>query len=127
MNRLPIVSIVKRFTFDSAHRLTGVPDDHPCKVLHGHTYTVEVEVKGSIDQAAGWLIDYREIKRIVKPFVDQLDHKFLNDIDGLHYTTAEEIAVWFWERIKPELPELSRVGVMETSTSGCDFYGDYGD
>ena len=127
MKKKPITAISKRFSFDAAHQLTGVSDGHPCGRLHGHSYGIEVEVKGAIDPVAGWVIDYREIKRVVQPLVDQLDHKFLNDVDGLEYTTAEDIAAWFWERIKPEMPLLTRVSVMETPTTRCDFYGEYRD
>ncbi len=127
MRKKPIAAISKSFSFDAAHRLTGVPDGHPCGELHGHSYGIEVEVKGAIDPDIGWVIDYREIKRVVQPLVDQLDHKFLNDVDGLKYTTAEDIATWFWERIKPEMPQLTRVSVMETSTNRCDFFGEYRD
>lgn len=127
MNRLPIVSIIKRFTFDSAHRLTGVKEDHPCGSLHGHTYTVEIEVKGVVNSETGWLVDFAEIKRIVKPLIDRLDHSYLNEIDGLKHTTSEDIAQWFWNRIKPEIRDLYRVGINETPSSGCNFFGEYDD
>ncbi|NQT33973.1 6-carboxytetrahydropterin synthase QueD [bacterium] len=127
MKKKPIVAISKRFSFDAAHQLTGVPDGHPCGELHGHSYSIEVEVKDAIDPGVGWVIDYREIKRVVQPLVDQLDHKFLNDVDGLEYTTAEDIAAWFWEKIKPKMPQLTRISVMETPTNRCDFYGEYRD
>lgn len=127
MSKLPIISIVKRFQFDSAHRLTGVPEDHPCSKLHGHTYNLEVEVKGVINPDLGWLIDYGDIKNIVKPLVDILDHSYLNEIEDLKYTTAEEIAVWLWIRIKPSIPDLYRVSVSETPSSGCNYFGEYND
>ena len=127
MKRRPYVAISKRFTFNSAHNLPGVSSDHPCDKLHGHTYTVEVEVRGHVEAEVGWLIDFEEIKQVVQPLVDQLDHSYLNEIEGLKHTTAEELAVWFWERIKPRLPSISRVTVMETPANRCDFYGEYGD
>jgi len=127
LNQLPIVSILKRFTFDSAHRLIGLPENHPCGKLHGHTYSVEIEVKGTINSETGWLVDFGEIKRIVKPLINHLDHNYLNEIDGLEHTTAEEVAQWFWNRIKPLLPELYRVGINETPSSGCNFFGEYDD
>ena len=123
----PVFNISKRFTFDAAHHLTGVQEDHPCGKLHGHTYTVEVEVRGTKDLKTGWVIDYSEIKEAVKPLVNQLDHSYLNDIEDLKFTTAEELSVWFWERVKPRLENLYRISMIETPTSRCDFYGEYHD
>jgi 6-pyruvoyltetrahydropterin/6-carboxytetrahydropterin synthase len=127
MKPTPVISIMKRFTFDSAHRLIGVPEGHPCGRLHGHTYILEVELKGVVNTETGWLKDYGEIKEIVKPFVDQLDHNCLNDIEGLTHTTSEEIAQWFWNRIKIHIPELYRIGINETPSSSCNYFGEFDD
>ncbi len=120
----PVVCISKRFRFDSAHRLPAVASEHSCSRLHGHTYTLEVEVKGRVDPEKGWLMDYDALKRAVKPLVAELDHHTLNEAEGLTNTTAEELAVWFWNRLKPRLPMLSRVSVSETPTTRCDYYGE---
>lgn len=125
MHPAPIVTIAKKFQFDSAHHLPMAPEGHKCREPHGHTYTVEVEVKGAVTGEHGWLVDYGEISRLVKPLVSQLDHADLNEIEGLTYTTAEELCAWFWERLKPDLPPLHRVSIMETPNTRCDFYGDY--
>ncbi len=119
----PVVHISKRFSFDSAHRLTEVPVGHPCGRMHGHTYTLEVEIKGKPDPATGWLMDFKDLKNLVQPLVDSLDHCCLNDVEDIDFGTAEEIAVWFWDRIKPDIPMLSRVTIFETPTSRCDYYG----
>lgn len=120
----PVVKICKQFKFDSAHRLPSVPDGHPCGRIHGHSYMLEVEVSGQIDNETGWLMDYDELKRVVNPWVDGMDHQFLNDIEGLKHTTAEEIAVWFWNRLQPQLPGLTRITIYENPTSRCDYYGE---
>jgi len=86
-----------------------------------------VEVKGVINPDMGWLMDYGDIKKIVKPLVDILDHSYLNEIEDLNYTTAEEISVWLWTRIKPSIPDLYRVSVSETPSSGCNYFGEYND
>lgn len=124
-SKRPIVNICKQFTFDAAHYLPAVGDEHPCRKLHGHTYTVEVELRGAVDSDLGWLVDYRDIKKIVKPLIKQLDHCCLNDVAGLNFTTAEDIAVWFWERVKPDLEQLHRITIKETQSSRCDFYGEF--
>lgn len=117
--------ISKRFKFDSAHRLPCVPADHKCGRLHGHTWEFEVEVEGPVDPRYGWVIDYGDISALVKPLVEQLDHRYLNeDVPGLENPTAEVLAHWLWIRIKPELPMLSCIRVFETCTSGCEYRGE---
>lgn len=125
--KIPIVRISKKFTFEAAHRLPAVPDDHPCSKLHGHTYTVEIELTGALDPQQGWLMDYKEISSIVKPIIEDLDHSCLNDRPDLTFTTAEELAVWIWDRIREQLPLLSRVSVQETPSSRCDYFGESSD
>ncbi len=58
-----------------------------------------------------------------KPVHDELNYSCLNDIKGLQNPTSEVIAAWVWERLKPELPELSWVTIYETVTAGCHYDG----
>lgn len=116
--------IYKEFTFDSAHRLPNVPEGHKCGSVHGHTFVLKVYVSGKIDKHTGWVIDFAEIKKICKPLVDKLDHKYINDINGLENPTSENIAVWFWEKIKPEIPGLFKIELLETPTSGVVYSGE---
>lgn len=117
------VRLVKDFWFEAAHRLPHVPEGHKCERLHGHSFHVEIEVAGETDPALGWLIDYAEIKAAYGPVHDQLDHRYLNDIEGLENPTSEILAAWIWERLKPALPQLSKVTVHETCTSRCVYEG----
>ncbi len=115
--------IFKDFHFDSAHFLPNVPDGHKCKEIHGHTYKLTLEFEGEIDPKMGWLIDFAEIKKIVSPLIDDVDHKLLNNIEGLENPTCELIAQWFWYKISPRLPLLSTVTLKETTTSGAIYKG----
>jgi 6-pyruvoyltetrahydropterin/6-carboxytetrahydropterin synthase len=54
---------------------------------------------------------------------EQLDHRYLNDIEGLENPTSEVLAMWIWERLRPKLPALARVVIHETCTSGCEYRG----
>ncbi len=117
------MEIYKRFTFDSAHFLPNVPDDHKCKNMHGHTYTLTAYFEGDLDSEMGWLIDFGDVKKVVKPIIDVLDHKLLNNIEGLENPTCEIIAIWIWNKIKPKLPLLSKVILDETPTSGAIYAG----
>ena len=68
-------------------------------------------------------MDYDEIKRACAPVCDSLDHRHLNDIDGLENPTSEMIAVWIWGRLADEIPPLTRIVVHETCTARCAYSG----
>lgn len=90
--------IGRTYRFESAHHLPNLPDGHKCKNLHGHNYRLEVVVRGSLDER-GFVKDFAEIDAEVMPLVRQVDHKLLNDIEGMENPTAEIIAAWFLARI----------------------------
>lgn len=121
------MDLMKVFTFDAAHRLTAVPPEHKCAQLHGHTFRVEVYLSGPLDPDFGWLIDFAEVKRICEPVIAQLDHRYLNDIDGLGNPTSENIARWLWRHIENDLPLLEKVAVYESPESGVSYRGEAGD
>ena len=118
------MDIYRKFTFEAAHRLPHVPAGHKCERLHGHSYMVTVHVSGEPDSHLGWIMDFADITAVVDPVIRQLDHYYLNDIDGLDNPTSENIARWLWPRIKAVLPALSRIEISETCTSGCVYTGD---
>jgi 6-pyruvoyltetrahydropterin/6-carboxytetrahydropterin synthase len=68
-------------------------------------------------------MDYAEISDVVKPVVEELDHRFLNELPGLENPTSEVLAVWFWNRLTGALDGLSRITIFETCTTRCDYYG----
>lgn len=113
----------KSFRFDSAHRLPHVPQGHKCGRLHGHTFVVEIEVRGALGAETGWVVDYADLKAACKPLIDMLDHQYLNELPGLENPTSEVLALWLWERIAPLLPGLSAVTVRETCTTACTYRG----
>lgn len=115
--------VFKRFTFDSAHFLPNVPDGHKCKEIHGHTYHLTVHIEGELDKNLGWVMDFADLKHVIVPIVKSLDHKLLNNLEGLENPTCERIAVWIWDQIKPQLPQLVKVELYETPTSGAIYEG----
>ncbi|WP_180685883.1 6-carboxytetrahydropterin synthase QueD [Streptomyces gossypiisoli] len=117
------MEIFREFTFEAAHRLPNVPEGHKCARLHGHSYKVIVHVEAPVDPDAGWVMDFGDVKRAFKPLEDQLDHYYLNEIEGLENPTSEILARWIWERLQPALPALSALTVRETCTSGCTYRG----
>jgi 6-pyruvoyltetrahydropterin/6-carboxytetrahydropterin synthase len=117
------VRLSKSFSFEAAHRLPLFPEGHKCRGLHGHSFHFEILVEGEIQPQTGVLVDYGDIKRAVEPIIDRLDHKYLNEIEGLENPTAEYLAKWIFDRVKSALPMLSAVVVKETCSSSCEYRG----
>ena len=118
------MDIYKTFTIEAAHRLPNVPEGHKCARLHGHSFSVEIHVRGPLQEKTGWVLDFADIKEAFQPLFELLDHNYLNDIEGLENPTSENLAKWLWQRLRPTLPLLSKVIVRETCTSGCIYEGD---
>ena len=118
------MEVFREFTFEAAHRLPNVPEGHKCARLHGHSFRVAVHVEGPVGVDSGWVTDFADIKRAFRPIYDELDHRYLNEINGLANPTSEVLAGWIWQRLAPTLPGLVRIVVRETCTSGCVYRGD---
>jgi 6-pyruvoyltetrahydropterin/6-carboxytetrahydropterin synthase len=118
-----MMEIFREFTFEAAHRLPHVPEGHKCARLHGHSYRVEVHVKGEVGQDTGWVMDFGDLRTAFQPLQEQLDHRYLNEVPGLENPTSEILARWIWDRLAGRLP-LSAVQVRETCTSGCIYRGE---
>lgn len=120
--------ITKKFDFEAAHWIPAFPEGHKCRRMHGHSFRVEIKVKGEIDPEMGILMDFADIKAAVKPYIDFLDHDCLNDIaerdniPQLMNPTSENICLWLYKEIKPKLDILHSVVVHETCTSGCEYF-----
>lgn len=118
------MEMFKDFTFDAAHLLPNVPAGHKCARLHGHTFNATVSVDGPVDDRAGWIMDFGELKEIAGGVIDQLDHRYLNELPGLENPTSENIARWLWTRLAPCVAGLSAITVRETCTAGVVYRGD---
>jgi 6-pyruvoyltetrahydropterin/6-carboxytetrahydropterin synthase len=117
------MEIFKEFTFEAAHRLPNVPPGHKCARLHGHSFRARVYVSGDLVPELGWVMDFADIKKAVKPLLERLDHNYLNDIPGLENPTSELLAVWIWDQLGDTVPGMSGVYVAETCSSGCLYRG----
>ena len=117
------MNVFKEFTFEAAHRLPNVPAEHKCARLHGHSFRVAIHVRGAVGEKSGWVVDFADIERAFAPLHEQLDHHYLNEIDGLENPTSERIAMWLWDRLADALSGLDVVVVRETCTAGVEFRG----
>jgi 6-pyruvoyltetrahydropterin/6-carboxytetrahydropterin synthase len=118
------VRLTHEFRFEAAHRLPHVPEGHKCARLHGHSFKVELAIKGAVDPKTGWFIDFGLLTDAWEPLQNQLDHNYLNDLPGLENPTSEVLARWIWERMRPAFPSLERVTVFETCNARCEYEGD---
>ncbi len=112
----------RRYSLQSAHRLPNVPPGHKCGRVHGHGFEVILHANLDLGSCAMG-VDYDALDALWSPIHSDLDHTFLNDIPGLENPTSELIASWLWNRLRPQLPQLSWVTVYETGQCGANFDG----
>lgn len=121
------ITITKTFGFEAAHYLPMMPEGHKCRRMHGHSFRIEVKLAGEPDAQTGILMDFAEIKTVVKPLIEMLDHWVINEVGEqagsvlLQNPTSENLAKWFYETLKPLLPQLHAIVVHETCTSKCEY------
>lgn len=94
--------LTKVFRFEAAHHLPG--HRGKCARLHGHSYRLEITLRGPIKEAPGesdhgMVIDFGDLAQIVREAViSRLDHSDLNEVTGIH-TTAENLTYWIWDAL----------------------------
>ncbi len=96
-----VVEISKVFICESAHRLPYVPEGHKCGRLHGHSFRIEIWVRGQIEDETGWVMDFADLGQVFQPIYQQLDHHYLNEIEGLFNPTSENLSRWIWNNLRP--------------------------
>ncbi|OLD63583.1 MAG: 6-carboxytetrahydropterin synthase QueD [Chloroflexi bacterium 13_1_20CM_50_12] len=120
---MKVATITKIFRFESAHHLPG--HHGKCARPHGHSYRLEVTIRGPIKEAPGesdngMVMDFGDLSQLVKnSVIEHLDHQDLNVVTGLH-TTAENLAHWIWGELTTQgLSEalLYRIRLWETESS----------
>ena len=116
--------VYKEFTFEAAHLLPSAPPGHPNARVHGHSFRVRVTVDGEPNDETGVVVRFDDLEAAMKDARDALDHRFLNDIEGLAAPTLERIAVWLWDRLHNRLAGLSEIEVArDTCHEGCIYRG----
>lgn len=118
-----IVELKKHYRFEAAHHLPRVPKGHKCARLHGHSYRVELIVRGPVDVHTGWLIDFAAIDDAWQPLFERFDHRNLNEVPGLENSTCEILAAYVFDAIKPRIPVLAAVTIWETDDACCTYRG----
>ncbi len=87
-------------SFSAAHRLREYRGD--CERLHGHNYRVEVSVESADLDATGLVMDFRELKDLLRAALERLDHHYLNELDTFSVLnpSAENIARYLFDTLR---------------------------
>jgi len=116
--------IYKEFFFEAAHFLPSAPPGHPNSRVHGHSFRVRVTVDGEPDEDTGIIVHFDELEVAVADARDALDHRMLNEIEGLSAPTLERITMRLWDRLHNRLPGLAEIEIARDSChEGCIYYG----
>ncbi len=116
--------IYKDFTFEAAHFLPSAAAGHPNARIHGHSFHVRVTVVGEPDPQTGLVLHFDDLEAAIAECRAALDHRFLNEIDGLDTPTLERIAAWIWSGLGNRVPGLAEVHVSRPSCGeGCIYSG----
>jgi 6-pyruvoyltetrahydropterin/6-carboxytetrahydropterin synthase len=112
-------------TFAAGHALRHYKGK--CENVHGHNYRVQVTAEGERLNSIGLLVDFVELKRVVRQIVDRLDHQFINDLEPFTELnpSAENIAKYFYDHVVEGMHladsgsdvKIAQVKIWETDTS----------
>ena len=125
-----LANVIKVFLLNIAHQIPTLGPGCPCARLHGHNLKVTVTVRGIVNPLTGVVLDFYQINDAWAPIHEALDHRYLNDVEGLAIPSMEQIASWIWFRLLAPLCSTDRayalysVAVWEGDTDGCEFKGD---
>ena len=118
-----LVELKKTYLFEAAHQLPRVPAGHKCSRMHGHSYRVEIGLRGPVDPTTGWMVDFAVIDEAWRELYQRFDHHLLNEIPGLENPTCENLCGFIWNAMHGKVPHLEAVTVSETADSCCTLRG----
>ena len=110
-----VFEITKAVSFEAAHFMGGKPEGHPYRNVHGHSFRLEATVAGTVQPGAEWVQDFSDLASLLAETAKKLDHRLLNEIDGLSVPTLERIAIWAANDLTPQLPGLKRIVLARPS------------
>ena len=110
-----MIELSQEFGFEAAHSLARGIDAAPSLRVHGHSYAGVLVLRGAPDPATGMLVDLGHVERVITALREQLDHRLLDEVEGLGAGTMENLARWIYEEARVALPVLARVIVRRRS------------
>ena len=116
--------IYKEFTFEAAHFLPSAPPGHPNARVHGHSFRARVTIDGEPDDKTGVIMHLDDVEAALADVREALDHRMLNEVEGLSQPTLERITMWLWDRLHNRLPGLAEIEIARDSCrEGCIYRG----
>ena len=116
--------IYKEFTFEAAHFLPSAPPGHPNARVHGHSFRARVTIDGEPDDKTGVIMHLDDVEAALADVHEALDHRMLNEVEGLSQPTLERITMWLWDRLHNRLPGLAEIEIARDSCrEGCIYRG----
>lgn len=116
--------IYREFLFEAAHFLPSAPPGHPNSRIHGHSFRVRVVIDGEPDATTGLVFHFDDLSKAMAEAHDALDHRLLNEVEGLELPTLERISMWLWSRLESRVPCLAEIHVTRDSCrEGCIYTG----
>jgi 6-pyruvoyltetrahydropterin/6-carboxytetrahydropterin synthase len=112
----------KQFRFDAAHTLECETDAEANRRIHGHSYRAEVTVRGAANEKTGMLVDLGLFEQALAKARDALDHRMLNDVEGLGPPTLENLSAFIWRALAPQIPNLAKVAVYRDGNGDACVY-----
>ncbi|MFC3675913.1 6-carboxytetrahydropterin synthase [Ferrovibrio xuzhouensis] len=120
-----LLEMTKDFRFEAAHTLQRDIGAEGSRRIHGHSYRARVAVRGRPDPATGMVIDLEKLEQLFAAIRARLDHHFLDEVEGLGPATMENLAVWIWRCLAPDVAGLSRVTLYRDSLGeSCTYLGE---
>jgi 6-pyruvoyltetrahydropterin/6-carboxytetrahydropterin synthase len=115
--------------FSSGHYLRNYKGK--CENPHGHNYKVRVTLAGTELDEAGLLVDFKRLKQVLRPIVEVLDHRMLNELEPflVPNPTAENLARYFYEQTREQVAAMTQgrvcvkeATIWETDTTTATYY-----
>jgi 6-pyruvoyltetrahydropterin/6-carboxytetrahydropterin synthase len=118
-----IMELKQHFQIESARFLPNLEPGHPCSRMHGHSFKIILTLKGPVDPVKGWVMDYHVISKVMEPILQKLDHRVLNEVEGLSNPTSEMLAKWIFDEVKKCIPLITEINISETPLTECIYRG----
>ena len=113
-----MIETFKEFSFEAAHKVPPYSD------IHGHSFRVSVHIRGEVDEIYGWAANMYEVDGKIEGVREMLDHRYLNDVEGLEIPSLENLCTWVWNKLSNTIAGLDSISVvrgMPGSQEGCTY------
>ena len=119
--------LTKSFRFEAAHALSGTTYGKRSEEIHGHSFRAEVTIRGRPDAATGMVLDLGILDGCIGEVRKALDHKLLNNVEGLGVPTLESLSRFIWDRVQ-HAGRVTKVSVYRDSCNeSCRYFGPIAD